>query len=109
MIRRGFLNSESRKDPLESAWDGSAAHRLARRANAMVLFDDGMTCDAIAKVFLLDNDAIRTWCRLALQKRPDRGASQFWLRKRRDISTGRIYCDEINDYARLICPKIFTI
>ena len=36
MIRRGFLDRESRKDLIELARDGSAAHRLARRANALV-------------------------------------------------------------------------
>ena len=64
MIRRGFLDSESRKDLTELARDGSAAHRLARRANALVLLDDGMSCEAIAKVLLLDDDTIRGWYRL---------------------------------------------
>lgn len=64
MIRRGFLDSESRQDLIELARDGSAAHRLARRANALVLLDDGMNCEAIAKVLLLDDDTIRTWYRL---------------------------------------------
>ena len=41
-----------------------AAHRLARRANALVLLDDGMSCEAIAKVLLVDDDTIRTWYRL---------------------------------------------
>ena len=43
MIRAGFLDPESRKDLTELARDGSAAHRLARRANALVLLDDGMS------------------------------------------------------------------
>ena len=64
MIRGGFLDSESRKDLTELARDGSATHRLARRANALVLLDDGMSCEAIAKVLLLDDDTIRTWHRL---------------------------------------------
>ena len=64
MIRSGFLDSESRKDLTELARDGCAAHRLARRANALVLLDDGMSCEAIAKVLLLDDDTIRTWYRL---------------------------------------------
>jgi hypothetical protein len=42
MIRGGFLDSESRKVLTELARDGSAAHRLARRANALVPLDDGM-------------------------------------------------------------------
>jgi transposase len=37
---------------------------LARRANALVLLDDGMSCEAIAKILLLDDDTIRTWYRL---------------------------------------------
>src|SRR5258708_28971289 len=64
MIRPEFLDSESRQDLIELARDGSAAHRLARRANALVLLDDGMSCEAVAKVLLLDDDTIRTWHRL---------------------------------------------
>jgi transposase len=64
MIRPGFLDSESRQDLIELARDGSAAHRLARRANALVLLDGGMSCEAIARVLLLDDDTVRTWHRL---------------------------------------------
>jgi transposase len=64
MIRAGFLDPESRKDLTELARDGSAAHRLARRANALVLLDDGMSCGDVAKVLLLDDDTVRTWHRL---------------------------------------------
>ena len=64
MIRPGFLDRASRQDLIELARNGSAAHRLARRANALVLLDDGMSCEAIAKVLLLDDDTIRTWYRL---------------------------------------------
>src|SRR3974390_2301704 len=64
MIRSGYLDSESRQDLIELARDGSAPHRLARRANALVLLDDGMSCEAVAKVLYLDDDTIRTWYRL---------------------------------------------
>jgi transposase len=64
MIRPGFLDSESRQDLIELARDGSAAHRLGRRANALVLLDDGMSCEAVARVLLIDDDTIRTWYRL---------------------------------------------
>ena len=60
MIRGGFLDPQSRRDLIELARDGSAAHRLARRANALVLLDDGMSCEAVAKVLLVDDDSIRT-------------------------------------------------
>src|ERR1700729_2843045 len=49
MIRAGFLDPESRRDLIELGRDGSVAHRLARRANALVLLDD---------------DTVRTWYRL---------------------------------------------
>jgi transposase len=61
MIGSGFLDPESRKDLIELARDGSAAHRLARRANAVLLLDDGMTCEAIARVLFIDDDTIRSW------------------------------------------------
>jgi len=61
MKRKGFLDDESRRDLIGLARDGSAAHRLARRANALVLLDGGMSCAAVAKVLLLDDDTVRTW------------------------------------------------
>jgi transposase len=67
MIRPGFLDSESRRDLIELARDGSGAHRLARRPNALVLLDDGMSCAAVARVLFLDNDTIRTWYQLYLE------------------------------------------
>ena len=67
MIRPGFLDSESRRDLIELARDGAAAHRLARRANALVLLDDGMSCEAIGKVLFLDGDTIREWHKLYLE------------------------------------------
>ena len=67
MIRPGFLDSESRSDLIELARDGSAAHRLARRANALVLLDKGMSCQSIAEVLLLDGDTVRT-CTNSIRK-----------------------------------------
>jgi transposase len=61
MIRAGFLDPESRKDLIELTRDGSVAHRLARRANALLLLDDGMSCEAVAKVLFLNDDTVRTW------------------------------------------------
>jgi transposase len=67
MLRPHFLDPESRRDLIELTSDGSVAHRLARRANALVLLDDGMSCAAIAKVLFLDDDTIRTWYQLYQQ------------------------------------------
>ena len=81
MIRPGFLDSESRQDLIELTRDGSAAHRLARRANALVLLDDGMSCASVAKVLYLDDDTIRTLAS-AVSRGWDRGPGEFWLRRR---------------------------
>src|SRR4029077_14225837 len=67
MISPGFLDSESRHDLIELARDGSAEHRLARRANALLLLDRGMSCPSIAAVLFLDGDTVRTWYHLYQQ------------------------------------------
>ena len=59
MIRAGFLDPELRRDLIDLGRDGSVAHRLARRANALVLLDDGMSCGDVARVLLLDDDTVR--------------------------------------------------
>src|SRR3954465_5766738 len=46
------------------ARDGTVEHRLARRANALVLLDRGMSCEDVGRVLLIDDDTIRTWHRL---------------------------------------------
>ena len=61
MIRAGYLSPEDRADLIALARDGSAAHRLGRRANALVLLDDGWSCEQIAKVLFVDDDTIRSW------------------------------------------------
>ena len=81
MIRPGFLDSESRQDLIELTRDGSAAHRLARRANALVLLDDGMSCASVAKVLYLDDDTIRSWHRL-VSRGWYRGPGEFRLRRK---------------------------
>jgi transposase len=55
------LSSEDRADVIALARDGSAAHRLARRANALVLLDAGWNCEKFAGALLLDDDTIRKW------------------------------------------------
>jgi transposase len=61
MICAGFLSAVDRADLTALARDGSAAHRLARRANALVLLDSGWSCEKVAGAFLLDDDTIRRW------------------------------------------------
>src|ERR1700761_1570066 len=61
MGRGGFLTLEERQVLTALARDGLAEHRLARRANALILLDQGMSSLQVAKVLLLDNDTIREW------------------------------------------------
>jgi transposase len=61
MIRRGFLCPVDRADLIALAKDGSATHRLARRANALVLLDAGYSFSKAAAVLLLDDGTIRAW------------------------------------------------
>ena len=67
MIRRNFLSLEDRADLIALARDGSCAHRLARRANALVLLDDGWSCSRVASALFLDDDTIRRWHALFLE------------------------------------------
>src|SRR6516164_2520410 len=68
MIRGGFLDQTIRVDLLTLVRNGKAETRLTRRANALLLLDDGMSCEEIAKVLYLDDDTIRYWYQLYSQK-----------------------------------------
>jgi len=61
MIRGGFLEPNIRADLIALVRNGKAETRLTRRANALLLLDDGMSCSEIAKVLYLDDDTIRYW------------------------------------------------
>ena len=76
MIRRGFLSAAERKELLSWARDGLAEHRLARRANAILLLDDGLSCERVAKVLYLDDDTVRGWRKL-YDERGIAGLEQF--------------------------------
>jgi len=64
MIRGGFLSEDDRKALIALARDGAEACRVTRRANALVLLDDGMSCQDVARVLLFDDDTIRSWYEL---------------------------------------------
>ena len=67
MIRGGYLSAEDRADLIALARDGSAAHRLARRANSLVLLDDGWSCERVAAALLVDDETVRRWHQLFLE------------------------------------------
>ncbi len=39
----------------------SEMHGVARRANTILLLDDGLSCAKVAEVLYLDDDTVRTW------------------------------------------------
>jgi transposase len=61
MGRGGFLTGEEKQVLTELARDGLAEHRLGRRANALILLDQGMSYRQVSKVLLLDADTVRQW------------------------------------------------
>ena len=76
MIRGGFLSAEDRRHLIALARDGSAASRLTRRANALVLLDDGWSCQEVAAALLLNDDTIRNWHKL-FEQRGIEGVTSF--------------------------------
>lgn len=68
MIRGGFLDEAIRTELTVLVRDGKAESRVTRRANALLLLDDGLSCEAIAKVLYMDDDTIRYWHELYQDK-----------------------------------------
>jgi hypothetical protein len=58
MIRGSFLSPRQRSDLKALLRDGHTEHRLARRANAMLLLDDGWNCQEVAQALYLDDDTV---------------------------------------------------
>ena len=61
MIRSGFLSVQDRKELLGCVKSQTEEHGIARRANALLLLDEGKPCTAIAKVLYIDDDTVRCW------------------------------------------------
>lgn len=61
IIRPEFLNSEQREELEQIVRRPSEVHGVARRANAILLLDDGKSCAEISEYLYLDDDTIRQW------------------------------------------------
>ena len=61
MIRAGFLSDAERKALTRIARDGLEEHRVARRANSLILLDRGWSCEDVAEALMLDDDTVRAW------------------------------------------------
>ena len=61
MIRPGFLFSTECLELEACVRSQREGHDIARRANAILLLDDGKSCQVIAEFLYLDDDTIRGW------------------------------------------------
>ena len=61
MIKSGFLLSSQRRELETIVRSPREDHGVARRANAILLLDDGLSCQEAGKILYLDDDTIRLW------------------------------------------------
>jgi hypothetical protein len=78
MIRPGFFSSSARIELEACVRRQREDHGIARRANAILLLDDGESCARIAKFLYLDDDTIRGWHKTYLQDGWDALAFDGW-------------------------------
>ena len=67
IIRPGFLSSADRLELEACVRRKREDHGIARRANAILLLDDGKSCREISVFLYLDDDTIRGWHKTFLQ------------------------------------------
>ena len=100
MIRPNFLTAADRLELLSCVKGQREDHGVARRANALLLLDDGMSCAQIAKVLFLDDDTVRSWHKQYLAE--DWEAVRLrWVERRAvtddDCSRGGIYANGLRN------------
>ena len=78
MIRSKFLSCEDRRALLSCVKRQREDHGVARRANALLLLDDGKSCVEIAQVLYLDDDTVRGWHKQYLSEGWDAVAYDGW-------------------------------
>jgi transposase len=61
MTGGGFLSSEERAHLDALVRRSNERHGVARRANAILLLDDGLSCEQVARVLYVDDDTVRGW------------------------------------------------
>ena len=104
MQKEKFLDAESRKDLLDIARDGGSPHRLSRRANALLLLDDGMSYDQVASVLFIDDDTVRTWRKAYEQNGVDSLVLFPWSNNGRDSRLSADQQDKLVAWLREATP-----
>lgn len=59
MVRCGFSSAQDREDPLGCVKSQAEEHGVARRANVLLLPDDGKSRTEAATVLYIDDDTVR--------------------------------------------------
>jgi transposase len=103
MIRGGFLSSAERRILIGIARDGLEEHRVARRANAIVLLDKGWSCERVATALLLDDDTVRDWFRAY-----ESGGAEGLRRFGQEGSSSRLSAEQeagLRQWVSAHCPR----
>ena len=61
MIQAKFLSPCQRDELEQIVLRPSEGHGVARRANTVLLLDDGWICATVGKALYLDDDTVRNW------------------------------------------------
>ena len=94
MIGPGFLDAASRQELMTVLKDGKEEARITRRANALLLLDDGWSCERVAPLpvkTLDDQNALACkvpdfrFCRWQAQRRYERHAKMFVFNTFREV------------------------
>ena len=78
MIRPNFLTAADRLELLYCVKRQREDHGVARRANALLLLDNGMFCAKTAKVLFLDDDTVCGWYKQYLAEEWEAVAYDGW-------------------------------
>lgn len=78
MIRANFLSPTQRAELEQIVRRPSEDHGVARRANAILLLDDGWSCVQVGKALYLDDDTVRNWHKHYLSGGLDRLTTFDW-------------------------------
>lgn len=61
MIQGNFLTKDQRDELEHMVRQPMQSHGVGRRCNAILLLDDGWSCQQVAKALYIDDDTVRTW------------------------------------------------
>jgi transposase len=86
MIRGVFLSEQERTRLRSLARRQTVKHGIARQANALVLLDDGMNCEEVARVLPIDDDTVRAWHKANAEQRPGSVSRFDWKGSRSRLS-----------------------